>query len=387
MKKQFVLDTNVIMSDPYSPSKFDGDVVITYVVLSELDHHKTDKDEVGRNVREFARLVDKNFFPNIVFDNIVEEDDDLINDDKIIISAHRLNAVLVTNDILMSIKAKTVGLKVERYDVKNVENNDLYSGILNKDDEDFDLDNVYPNEFILNEKGLFTKKDSSLKRLAKDKSVWGVKHRNLEQKCAIHALLDDDIKLVTLSGQAGTGKTLLAIAVGLEKVVSESKYQKLLVSRPVVPMGQDIGYLPGDINEKLGPWMQPIFDNIEFLFNIEKGRKNSVDAYMELSQEGLLKVEALTYIRGRSIPKHFIIIDEAQNLTRHEVKTIISRAGEDTKIILTGDPNQIDNPKLDSVNNGLTYVVEKFKDQKIAAHITLTKCERSELADVAAKIL
>jgi len=199
-------------------------------------------------------------------------------------------------------------------------------------------------------------------------------------------LLDDDIKLVTICGKAGTGKTLIAIACGLHATIEKNKYRRLLVSRPVVPMGNDIGYLPGDISEKLGPWMQPIFDNIDFLFNLDSSKKE-FDAYLELEQNGLLKIEALTYIRGRSIPEQYMIIDEAQNLTKHEVKTIISRAGEGTKIILTGDPDQIDNPRLDSINNGLTYVIEKFKDQKIAAHITFKKGERSELADIASEIL
>jgi len=308
------------------------------------------------------------------------------NDDKIIQAAEKNKAILVTNDILMSIKARVVGIETQRYEPVNIINDSAYTGILDSRGKEQHQE-LYPNQFLISDSGVFCRKGNSNKRLRKDKKVWNISHRNIEQKCAIEALLDDDIKLVTISGRAGTGKTLLAIACGLEKVINDNKFIRLLVSRPVVPMGQDIGYLPGDVNEKLGPWMQPIFDNIDYLFNIDDKQGKSFDAYLELANEGILKVEALTYIRGRSIPDHYIIIDEAQNLSKHEVKTIISRAGENTKIIMTGDPDQIDNPKLDSINNGLTYVIEKFKDQKVAAHISLSKCERSELADVAAEVL
>jgi PhoH-like ATPase len=200
-------------------------------------------------------------------------------------------------------------------------------------------------------------------------------------------LMNDDIQLVTLVGKAGTGKTLLAIAAGLLKVADENLYNRLLVSRPVFPMGKDLGFLPGDIEEKLAPWMQPIFDNVELLLgNVEDHGKRK-RGYKELVDMGFLEIEALTYIRGRSIPRQFLIVDEAQNLTPHEIKTIITRAGEGTKIVLTGDPYQIDNPYVDSSSNGLTYVVEKFKEQQIAGHIILTKGERSPLAELAANLL
>jgi len=384
MLSKFVIDTNVIMIDPYCVSKLGGKVYIPTTVLEELDKHKTDNGEKGRNIREFARIIDKNELTNIEF---VESDykDYEVNDDKIINVASLNEAILVTNDILMSIKAKCVGIKSQRYEPVNIINDTAYSGFLDsrKIEENYEL---YPNQYNLKSNGLFFKKGESEKRLPKDKEVWGIMHRNVEQKCAIHALLNDDIKLVTISGRAGTGKTLLAIACGLQKTIDDGDYRRLLVSRPVVPMGNDIGFLPGNIDEKLGPWMQPIFDNIDFLFNID-AEKKSFDAYEQLSKEGLLKIEPLTYIRGRSIPDQFMIIDEAQNLSKHEVKTIISRAGEGTKIILTGDPDQIDNPRLDSINNGLTYVIEQFKDQEIAAHVHLSKGERSELADIASDIL
>ena len=384
MLSKFVIDTNVVMIDPYCVNKLGGKVYIPTTVLEKLDKHKNDNGELGRNIREFARIIDKNDLKNIEFVDSDYEDYEK-NDDKITNVASLNEAILVTNDILMSIKARAVGIKTQRYEPVNIICDTAYSGFVDSREQDGYPD-LYPNQYHLNKKGLFYQNGKGEKRLPKDKEIWGITHRNVEQKCAIHALLDDDVKLVTISGRAGTGKTLLAIACGLEKTIQENKYRRLLVSRPVIPMGNDIGYLPGNIDEKLGPWMQPIFDNIDFLFNIEKDKK-SFDAYEDLASEGLLKIEALTYIRGRSIPDQYMIIDEAQNLSKHEVKTIISRAGEGTKIVLTGDPDQIDNPKLDSVNNGLTYVIEKFKDQKIAAHVHLSKGERSELANIASEIL
>lgn len=389
LKQKFVIDTNVLMIDPYCVKKIKGDILLPTTVLEELDNHKTDSGEKGRNVRELARILDKEKLENVIFYDNYDDDEfgyELkTNDDKIIHVAKTFDATLITNDILMSFKAKAKGITTQRYEPVNIISDSAYSGFVDVRNME-EIPNLYPNQYFLSRNGLFYKKGTSDKRLGKDRDVWGISHRNVEQKCAIHALLDDDIKLVTISGKAGTGKTLLAIACGLEKVINENKYRRLLVSRPVVPMGNDIGYLPGDIDEKLGPWMQPIFDNIDFLFNIDKTKK-SFDAYLDLSQEGILKVEALTYIRGRSIPDQYIIIDEAQNLSPHEVKTIITRAGENTKIILTGDPDQIDNPRLDSINNGLTYTIEKFKDQSIAAHIHLSKGERSELADIASDIM
>jgi len=214
--------------------------------------------------------------------------------------------------------------------------------------------------------------------------VWGIYPKNTEQQFAFDALLNDEVKLVTLVGKAGTGKTLLAIAAGLEMTIGQEKYSRLLVSRPVQPMGKDLGFLPGDVNEKLGPWMQPIFDNMDFLFG---QHKNTNASWESLINEGLLHVEPLTYIRGRSIPQQYLIVDEAQNLSPHEVKTIVTRAGEGTKVVLTGDCEQIDSPYLDSVNNGLAYVVERLKTESIIAHTTLKMGERSALAEIATKLL
>ena len=211
------------------------------------------------------------------------------------------------------------------------------------------------------------KKVAPVKKLRE--GVWGIRPRNKEQHFALDLLLNDDIKLVTLVGKAGTGKTLLAIAAGLQKCVEEGVYQKLLVSRPIFPLGRDIGFLPGDIEEKLNPWMQPIYDNVELLLGFSKADKKEGRSHQELIDLGYIEIEPLTYIRGRSIPNQYMIVDEAQNLTPHEVKTIITRVGENTKIILTGDPYQIDNPYVDASNNGLTTVVERFKDEAIAGHV------------------
>ncbi len=232
--------------------------------------------------------------------------------------------------------------------------------------------------------GRVDQQGQKLRKLVYDQEhMWGIKARNVQQLMATELLLRDDISLVTMIGKAGTGKTLLALAAGLLQTEDFHKFNKLLVARPIVPVGKDIGYLPGEKQEKLRPWMQPIFDNLEYLFNVKKpGELDDILAGM-----ASIEVEALTYIRGRSIPDQFIIIDEAQNLTKHEVKTILTRVGERSKIVLMGDPAQIDHPYLDEYNNGLTYVVEKFKDQSIAGHVRLMKGERSGLAQLAADLL
>jgi PhoH-like ATPase len=215
--------------------------------------------------------------------------------------------------------------------------------------------------------------------------AWNINSRSAQQRMALELLLDDHVQLVTLVGRAGTGKTLMAIAAGLQKVIKEKRYEKILVSRPIVPMGRDIGYLPGSKDEKLAAWMGPIFDNLKQLLH---GRYSPSQMTREqLFEQDLLELEALTYIRGRSIPNMFLIVDEAQNLTPHEVKTIVSRVGEGTKLILTGDPQQIDNPYLDASSNGLSYSVERLKSSELVGHVMLTKTERSPLADLASEKL
>lgn len=384
MKK--VLDTNVILHDPHCLSKIQGTLYLTSTVLGELDSFKKSNNELSRNVREFTRLLKE--ANNVKFYEYLMVDVDDVktdNDYRIIKSAKDLEATLVTNDLLMSFRAIAEGVEVEEHKDSKKTHTESFTGIIEGNPLSLDVSELFPNQYINGRSGKIERfTGTDFIGLGKDKSVWGLKHKNLEQRCAIDAMMDDSIHLVTISGKAGTGKTLLALACALEKTITENKYNKISVARPVIPMGNDIGYLPGDLSEKLGPWMQPIIDNIEFLF--QKDNQN-FKAYEELESQGIIKVEPLMYIRGRSIPNQFIIIDEAQNLTKHEVKTIISRAGEGTKIILTGDPDQIDASKLDSVNNGLSYVIEKFKDQSIAAHITLTKGERSKLADIATEIL
>jgi PhoH-like ATPase len=224
-------------------------------------------------------------------------------------------------------------------------------------------------------------------RVARE-GVMGVRPRNKEQTFALDLLLDDAVRLVTLIGKAGTGKTLLALAAGLKRTTEDNAYSRLLVSRPIMPLGRDLGFLPGDVDEKLNPWMQPIFDNLEFLFS-NGGTRVGRDTrgFLELLESGTIQVEPLTYIRGRSLPHQYLIVDEAQNLTPHEVKTIITRCGEGTKIVLTGDPHQIDNPYVDHASNGLSVVADRFKRERIAGHVVLAKGERSELAELAANLL
>jgi len=379
----YVVDTNVIINDPNFVKKLNGKILIPKTVIEELDKHKYGATEKARNVRDFARHIDRNEHLVWFHDSEGYEGS---NDEKIIKTAMKMKAegnkvILVTNDILMGMMAKCVGLTVKKHDLGRISSQEveLYQG--------FGPHKPYfPNQYSTYEDGLWRKyPDGKIKRLGKDIKVWNITHKNAEQRCAIDALMDDNIKLVTLSGKAGTGKTLLALAAGLHQTAGTSKYERVIVSRPVVPMGNDLGFLPGELEEKLSPWMQPIFDNIEVLFHnkVRKDRKT----WQDLVKEDILKLEALTYIRGRSIPRQFIIIDEAQNLTRHEVKTIISRVGMGTKIVLTGDVQQIDSPRLDSIHNGLTYTISKFKHQNIAAHVNLTQCERSELAEIATEIL
>lgn len=422
--KKFVLDTNVIMTDPKCIYKFeDNEVYIPLIVIEELDRHKKGQTETARAVRQFSREVDalrskgdlsqgvelptggKLFVITVERGEVPLGLNLEINDDLILFTASKLGAVVVTKDLNVRLKADAIGIPSEDYKAgKLVLSKDLNSGhsIIRLAEEELDLfreegylpyaDGVNPNEYyIMKEDG--NDRNSALGRFSPSKGgivklidpkagIWGIHPRNAEQRFAIDSLLNDEIALVSLVGKAGTGKTLLAVACGLEKTLNEKKYHRMLVSRPVVPMGKDLGYLPGDINEKLSPWMQPIFDNLDFLFGAHGGLTNQ---WQPLVDQGIIKVEALTYIRGRSIPSQYMIVDEAQNLSPHEVKTIVTRIGEGTKLVLTGDPEQIDSPYLDSINNGLTYAVDRMKMEDIVAHIELTKGERSKLAEIATK--
>jgi PhoH-like ATPase len=439
MRKNFILDTNVLLHDPRSIYGFkDNNVIIPIYVIEEIDQFKRDLSELGRNARLVARYLDsfraegslKEGVPLPGGGNLrvrftsrelpMSMADSNLMDNRILAVAVDLRekepdteAVFITKDTNLRIRADALGLVAEDYDAERVEITELYTGFTELLVPKDAVDQMYkpgtevevaqaaqlsPNQFVLlkdetnpshTAMGRFNgakQRIVPLMRVMKE-GVWGVRPRNMEQAFTLDLLLNDDIKLVTIVGKAGTGKTLLAIAAGLQKVTEESLYQKLLVSRPIFPLGRDIGYLPGSVEEKLNPWMQPIFDNVEFLMNLSRADKKAGRGYHELIDLGLMEIEALTYIRGRSIPNQYIIIDEAQNLTPHEVKTIITRVGDNTKIILTGDPFQIDNPYVDATNNGLVHVVNRFKNEKIAGHITMAKGERSALAELAANLL
>ncbi len=437
MKKNFVLDTNVLLHDPGSIYAFeDNNVIIPIYVIEEIDKFKRDLSELGRSAREVSRSLDElrqdgKIAEGVELDGggrlrvaftakrIPEEalQDRHTIDNKILAVALDVKendgdarTVLVTKDVNLRLRADALGLEAEDYDHDRVEITELYTGVMEMElgGEEIDLfykqsflplNDLYhfPNEFVhlkdranpshsaLGKVSLEQERVVPITRL-KD-GVWGIRPRNKEQSFAIDLLMDDSVKLVTLVGKAGTGKTLLAIAAGLHKATEEAKYQRVLVSRPIFPLGKDIGYLPGTIEEKLSPWMQPIFDNVEFLMGLSNDEKKGGRSYRELIDLGILQIEPLTYIRGRSIPNQFMVVDEAQNLTPHEVKTIVSRVGEGTKIVLTGDPYQIDNPYMDSTNNGLVHVVNRFRPERIAGHVTLLKGERSELAELAANLL
>jgi len=438
MKKTYVLDTNVLLHDPQALFRFEeNDLVIPITVIEEIDRFKKELSETGRNARHVSRLLDglrrqAQLIEGVTLDGGGTLRVDLYTEDSLRRLPPELQAdrgdnrilavalglkesletpvVFVTKDTNLRIKADAVGLVAEDYESDKVSIEDLYSGtvevVIDKDEVDrFYGQGFLPlegdfvsNQFItLVESGnpshtAIGRYAAPLQRLVplirppKD-GVWGIHPRNREQQFALALLLNEDIQLVTLVGKAGTGKTLLAIAAGLLKSADEGAYSRLLVSRPVFPLGRDLGFLPGELEEKLAPWMQPIFDNVELLLGAVDERGKRKRGYRELVDMGILEIEALTYIRGRSIPKQYLIVDEAQNLTPHEIKTIVTRAGEGTKVVLTGDPYQIDNPYVDSSSNGLTYVVEKFKHQDIAGHITLTKGERSPLAELAANLL
>lgn len=447
MKKVFVLDTNVLLHDPHSIFAFqDNEVVIPAIVLEEIDSKKRLADEVGRNARYVSRLLDglrskghlhegvrldsggtlKVELNHRSYARAQELFGEMTNDNRILSVA--LNylmeeqekkaagkrpkpVILVSKDVLVRVKADVLGVKAEDYMKDHiVDFSDMYAGyatvqvhpdIINEFYASRELDisrlglgaGLNPHQFVIL-KDEFGSAQSALARTDRDgrkllplclggETVWGIAARNVQQRMALELLLNDEISLVTMTGRAGTGKTLLALAAGLCKVEDEHKYKKLLIARPVVPMGKDLGYLPGEKEEKLRPWMQPIYDNLEFLFDTKKAG----DLDKILHGLNSIQVEALTYIRGRSIPGQFIIVDEAQNLTKHEIKTIVSRAGQGSKVVLMGDPEQIDHPYLDAASNGLTHVVERFKGAAISGHVTLEKGERSALAQMAAELL
>ena len=430
------MDTNVILFDSQAIMKFgEADIHIPISVIEEIDRFKRDQGENGRNARQFSRFIDvlraKGSLPNgvqidghgetyvyinsdLMTGGLSAELDQQKADNRILMTAlglqkqhPRHKVELITKDINLRIKADVYGITARDYEPNNAVDNDLYEKYHEIELTTEQIDQFFKdkkisagskkltaNQYVIMKNpanpnqsavGRYSLADDMIvPLLTPSDSIWGIHARNVEQAFALDCLLNDEILFVSLVGKAGTGKTLLAIAAGLHKTLDEGRFQRLLVSRPIFPMGRDIGYLPGDIEQKLNPWMQPIFDNVEFLMGADK---KAAGRAQELINQGMLNIEPLTYIRGRSIPKQYLIVDEAQNLTPHEIKTIVTRAGRGTKVVLTGDIYQIDNPYVDSANSGLTYAAERFKGHAIAAHVTLTKGERSELAELAANIL
>ena len=435
MKKTYVIDTNVFLTNYESIFSYkSNDIIIPLKVLEEIDKHKKRQDGVGLNARMIIRILDglrskgnlhrgvrlgkgkgiisiKSYDPS----HAPADLDITCADNQIISTAitekKRMpsrKVIVVTRDINMRVKCDSLEIPTEDYISNQIVDNigKLYTGFCKHLVDDQTIDQfynneeifleqedikLYPNHFLMlvsnsNEKktalAQFKNYNFPLQRANEYKNgIWGLKPRNKEQVFALNLLLDPEIPIVTMFGKAGCGKTLLALAAGLEQVLEGNIYKKLVVSRPVQPLGKDIGFLPGTLEEKMRPWLMPVQDNLDFLMN---GKKSAMDMFFD---DGTIEIEALTYIRGRSISNAYIIIDEAQNLSVHELKTIVTRVGENTKIILTGDIEQIDNTYLDATSNGLTYAVEKLKNYELSGHMTLMRGERSKVATLAAKVL
>ena len=449
-RRVYVLDTNVLLYDANSLNVFDEhDLVIPITVVEELDRFKKDLNDTGRNARNVSRQLDRLRKKGSLSTGVdlpqggslrisMPRGDEVLpagfggssNDNLILATVLDLarrhadgQVVLVTRDTNMRIKADALGIPAEDYEHAHIDIDETYSGTCELalsgeiisaaydqgwaglTAEEAEENGLVPHQFVVARNAenagqtallRYDQRRARLRLVGRHKEgVWGIFARNKEQLFALDLLLDDSVSMVTLDGVAGTGKTLLAIACGLKMVADEQRYRRLLVSRPIFPLGRDLGFLPGDIGEKLNPWMKPIFDNLELLLGGADERADggprsasrTAPSYVPLLDQGILEVEPLTYIRGRSLPRQYLVVDEAQNLTPHEVKTVVTRAGEGTKVVLTGDPYQIDNPYVDATSNGLTYVVERFKDSPAAGHVTLRKGERSQLAELAARLL
>ncbi len=435
MTKTLILDTNVYLTEAQALFSFGRrNIAIPTIVLDEIDKHKHRQDTAGLNARTMNRVLDKlrskgslltgvplgsgkgkvfaaQYDPRYMPAGMETED----SDNKIIAIALRLkieghDMAVISRDLNMRVKCDSFGIECYDYQpqqaIKSVDS--LFDGSAEVYVTPDFIDKLYSNESVfLPEQSIqlypniflllkvegddqktaicrFISYEMPLKRIYSYKDIWGLSAKNKEQKYAMDLLFDNNIQLLSLTGQAGTGKTLIAAACGLEQVLNSTKsqggYDKLIITRPVQPMGRDIGFLPGTLEEKMMPWIAPLRDNLEYLF----GDKMALDMQME---QGIIEIEAMTYIRGRSISNAFMIVDEAQNLTTHELKTIITRVGHGTKLVLTGDVQQIDNSYVDAVSNGLTHAVEKFKEHDLSGHVTLYKGERSKIATLAAEIL
>lgn len=439
-KKVFVFDTNVILHDFKSIFSFEEtNIVIPIIVLEEVDKFKKGSDTINFNAREFIRELDslaenskdKDIFTNgvilsnkskIFIDVNNEEREDFkkifsgnIPDHKILSSAYNikcenLRVVLITKDINMRMKARSLGINTQDYNTDKIEKlSSLFTGIENisgdnakiyieelKNNNEIGIKSehsIYPNTYLcyrINEEdeaviGKYKENSNSIVHVNTDISAYGIKPRNEEQAMALDILLDNSVPLVTVMGKAGTGKTLLALAAALEK---RREYRQILLARPIVALSnKDLGFLPGDVNSKLEPYMQPLFDNLSVIQHIHSDDSDESKNIRKMLENEKIVISPLAYIRGRSLNKIYFIVDEAQNLTPHEIKTIITRAGEGTKIVFTGDIHQIDTPYLDERNNGLTYLIDRTKAEVLSATVTLEKGERSKLAELAANVL
>ena len=445
-RRTYLLDTNVLLSDPNSIFVFhEHDLILPITVIEEVDKFKRELTERGRCARTISRTLDGlrqigKLAQGVALpsggtlrvelgrpgDNAELFSGALDSADNIILrTAMRLHQdiaktggrlIVVSRDVNMRLKADALGMSAEDYEHAHVEVDEAYTGVIERDVAKELVDDLHvrgalsdsgeglcPNQFVIlrntanPQQTAMTRFDHGNKRLqlvGKHRDgVSGIFARNREQLFALDLLMDDSIPLVTLDGRAGTGKTLVAIACGLRLVADDKRYRRLVVARPIFPLGKDIGFLPGSLDDKLNPWMKPIFDNLELLLGgqdaADKAGRNrpTTPNYQTLLDQKVVEVEPLTYIRGRSLPKQFLIIDEAQNLTPHEVKTVITRAGEGTKVVLTGDRYQIDNPYVDATSNGLSYVIERFRTSGMAGHVTMRKGERSALAESASNLL
>ena len=434
---RYLLDTNVLLYDPNALQAYpDGEVIVPITVIEEIDQFKSEVTETGRNARLVSKTIDTYRRTGSLAGGVTQpngstfrvhiwstdgnalprELDMRRSGNRVLACALQLleqeddrPLVLVSQDTNIRIKANAMGIEATSYESERHSTSELYDGWNRIEASAAELERYRQSErvhfegsFYPNQGVIVQDRDREEEYLAfryldeargfqpvPDLSggIWGISPRNPQQALALAIMLDPSVSIVTLMGKAGTGKTLLALAVGLQMMMDENTYTKMLVSRPIFPMGKDIGYLPGTAQEKLEPWMQPIFDNLEFLIGSPVSKHHPAKGYETLIEQGLINIEPLTYIRGRSIPNQFMIVDESQNLTPHEIKTIITRVGEGTKIVLTGDPYQIDNPYVDSISNGLSHVVERFKRLPLAGHATLVRGERSSLAEMAANIL